>query len=127
MRMPLETAHLYKRTNAFQPMTVTSGSGIWLTLENGQKILDATSGAGVSAIGHGDPRVKEAIVAQLDKIAYCHPGFYQSEPAQQLANFLVESTQGKMVRALLTGSGKRLFAFDRLVPHCFFANPVFGI
>lgn len=82
-----------------------AASGIWLTLRNGQKILDATSGAAVSSIGHGDARVKEAVVSQLDEIAYCHPGFYQTICAQDLATFLVDSTHGKMARALLTGSG----------------------
>ena len=100
-----ETAYLYKRTHTFQPLTIKASSGIWLTLDNGQKILDATSGAGVSAIGHGNARVKKAIAKQLDEIAYCHPGFYQTECAQNLAGFLVKSTQGRMARALLTGSG----------------------
>lgn len=100
-----ESAYLYKHTHDVQPRTIKSSSGIWLTLNNGQKILDATSGAGVSAIGHGNARVKKAIAEQLDQIAYCHPGFYQIECAQNLARFLVNSTQGKMARALLTGSG----------------------
>ena len=105
MSVPVESAYLYKHTHAFQPLTIKASSGIWLTLDNGQRILDATSGAGVSSIGHGNPRVKKAITTQLDEIAYCHPGFYQTESAQNLASFLVNSTQGEMTRALLTGSG----------------------
>jgi len=105
MEKSTESAYLYKHTHAFQRLTISSSSGIWLTVDNGQKILDATGGAGVSAIGHGNARVKAAIAAQLDKVAYCHPGFYQTESAQNLASFLVNSTHGKMARALLTGSG----------------------
>lgn len=100
-----QTAYLYKHTSPFESRTIVAASGIWLTLRNGQKILDATSGAAVSSIGHGDARVKEAVVSQLDEIAYCHPGFYQTICAQDLATFLVNSTHGKMARALLTGSG----------------------
>ena len=82
----------------FAPSTIKAAPGIWLTLQNGQKIL----GAAVSAIGHGNADVTEAIVTQ---IAYCHPGFYQTDIAQDLSTFLVNSTGGKMQKALLTGSG----------------------
>lgn len=106
--VPAESAYLYKHAHAFQPLTVTSSSGIWLNLDNGQNILDATSGAAVSAIGHGHPRIPKAIAAQLEKVAYCHPGFYQSQIAQDLATFLVDATKGDMTKALLTGSGTSL-------------------
>ena len=100
-----QTAYLYKNVQPFESRTIKSAKGIWLTLEDGRRILDATSGAVVAAIGHGDLRVKQAIVDQLDKVAYCHPGFYQTDIAQDLATYLVNTTHGTMVRALLTGSG----------------------
>ena len=46
--------------------TIKAAPGIWLTLQNGQKILDATSGAAVSAIGRGNADVTKAIFTQLD-------------------------------------------------------------
>lgn len=85
--------------------TVASASGLYFTLENGQKILDSTCGAAVSAIGHNNPRVKNAIVAQLDKFTYAHPGYFQNTPSHQLADILVESTGGQLSRACLLGSG----------------------
>ena len=103
-----QTAYLYKHIQPFAPSTIKAASGIWLTLQSGQKILDATSGAAVSAIGHGNKDVTKAIVNQLDHIAYCHPGFYQTDIAQDLSTFLVNSTNGKMQKALLTGSGMLL-------------------
>lgn len=105
MSTPTQTAYLYKQTQPFESRTIKTAEGIWLTLEDGRRILDATGGAAVAAIGYGDRRVKQAIVDQLDKVAYCHPGFYQTEIAQDLATYLVNTTHGRMVRALLTGSG----------------------
>jgi hypothetical protein len=105
MPAPTESALLYKHAHVSTALTVKSGRGLYLTLENGQQILDATSGAGVTAIGHGDSRVKAAVAAQLDEIAYVHPGFYKTTVAERLADFLVESTKGKMARAVLVGSG----------------------
>ena len=91
-----QSAYLYKHIQPFAPSTIKAASGIWLTLQNG---LDATSGAAVSAIGHGNADVTRAIVAQLDQIAYCHPGFYQTDIAQDLSIFLVNSTGKARVRS----------------------------
>ena len=109
-----EPALFYQSAYATAAPTVVSTSGLYLTLESGQKVLDATSGAAVSAIGHGNTRVKNAIIAQLDKVAYAHPGYFQNSPSQQLADFLVNSTGGKMSRACLLGSGK-----------CLITSPIF--
>ncbi|KAF8451228.1 pyridoxal phosphate-dependent transferase [Terfezia claveryi] len=95
---------LYKDADVTPPR-VQSASGIYLTLDNGQKILDATSGVGVAAIGHGNVRVKAAITAQLDRVAYCHPGYFRTPCMEQLAQQLVDSTHGNMSRACLVGSG----------------------
>jgi Aminotransferase class-III len=97
--------YLYKQSHNDAYLKVESASGIWLNLANGQRILDATCGAAVSSIGHGNARVKKAIVAQLDQVSYCHPGFFRTSIAEQLADFLVDSTGGKMARACITGSG----------------------
>ena len=82
-----------------------SASGLYINLANGQRILDATGGAAVSAIGHGNAHVKKAIAAQLDEVEYFHPGFFNTACAEQLAHFLVDSTSGKMARACILGSG----------------------
>jgi Aminotransferase class-III len=99
------SGYLYKQSHNDAYLEVESASGMWLNLANGQRILDATCGAAVTSIGHGDVRVKRAIVAQLDQVSYCHPGFFRTSIAEQLANFLVDSTNGKMARACITGSG----------------------
>jgi adenosylmethionine-8-amino-7-oxononanoate aminotransferase len=79
---------------------------MYIYLENGQKILDATGGAAVSAIGHGVDRAKQAIISQLDQVEYCRPRSFPNAPAIQLADLLVESTGGKLSRACILGSGE---------------------
>lgn len=96
----------YQSASSWSAPTVVSASGLYFTLENGQQILDATGGAAVSAIGHGNARVKAAIVQQLDKVTYAHPGYFQNTPSHQLADMLVASTDGQLSRACLLGSGK---------------------
>jgi adenosylmethionine-8-amino-7-oxononanoate aminotransferase len=38
------------------PLRVVSAKGNYLQLDNGQKIFDATGGAAVACLGHGDQR-----------------------------------------------------------------------
>ena len=103
---PKAEAYLYKHALSNDSyLNVESGSGLYLTLSDGRKILDATGGAAVSAIGHGDVRVQQAIIAQMKQVEYCYPGLYKTSCAQKLADFLVKSTHGMMARACFLGSG----------------------
>ena len=100
-----EESLLYQSVYPSVAPTVASASGLYVTLESGQRILDSTGGAAVSAIGHNNERVKNTIIAQLDKFTYAHPGYFQNAPSHELADILVESTGRKLSRACLLGSG----------------------
>ena len=46
-------------------------------------------GAAVSCLGHNNTRVREAVKAQMDKVAFAHTSFFTNEPAEELANHLI--------------------------------------
>lgn len=96
---------LYKNFRSHPAALITSASGIYLTTNDGRNILDATSGAAVACLGYDDKDVKQAVINQLMSVPYCHPGFYKTQAADDLANFLVDSTGGQMSKAVLCGSG----------------------
>ncbi|KAI8624304.1 exocyst complex protein exo70 [Xylariaceae sp. FL1651] len=81
------------------------GDGNYLVLEDGRRILDASGGAAVACIGHGDSRVNDAIAAQLKKVAYCSTAFYTTDVCEKLCQLLVDSTRGAMKRAYVVSSG----------------------
>lgn len=81
-------------------------SGNYLHLADGGKLLDATGGAAVSCLGHGNQRVKEAIISQLDVVSYVHSATFATEAAEMLAKELVESTGGVMSKAYIVSSGE---------------------
>ncbi|PTB62785.1 adenosylmethionine-8-amino-7-oxononanoate aminotransferase-like protein [Trichoderma citrinoviride] len=87
------------------PFRVVSSSGLYIYFDNGRKILDATGGAAVSCIGHGDERVIAAIVAQAMTLDYCHTMFYSCPSAEDLCKQLIQSTGGQMARAFIVCSG----------------------
>ncbi len=58
------------------PHHVLEASGLYFLLSDKRRIIDATGGAAVSCIGHGDERVRDAIAAQVTKLDYCHSLFF---------------------------------------------------
>ncbi|CAK4030121.1 related to adenosylmethionine-8-amino-7-oxononanoate aminotransferase [Lecanosticta acicola] len=87
------------------PLRVVAAQGNYLHLNNGQKIFDATGGAAVACLGHGDIRVQDAIIEQMNEVSYCHSLFYGTRAAEELASLLVDSTNGEMSRAFFVSSG----------------------
>ena len=88
-----------------QPKKVVDASGMYLILEDGQKILDATGGAAVACLGHHHPLVRKAVAAQMDRFSYCHSLFFSSDAGEDLCKYLIDSTDGQMSRAFIVSSG----------------------
>ena len=89
-------------------LEVVEAHGSYFTLSNRRKILDASGGAAVSCIGHGNQRVRKAINTQISKLDYCHSMFFANKPAEELSKLLVDSTGGQMSRVFIANSGKIL-------------------
>ena len=87
------------------PPKAVDGAGIWLTAEDGRRILDASGGAAVSCLGHQHPRVLDAIARQAAKLAYAHTAFFSSEPAEALADHLVGHEPGGLAYVYFVSGG----------------------
>ena len=112
------TGYFYRHTDNEPYALVKSCSPLYVETVSGQRILDATGGASVSAVGHRNARVKKAMISQLDEVEYCHPSFFKTKAALQLADLLVESTDFALTRACFTASGK-----SRKFKTSFLGNP----
>ncbi|MFB9148953.1 aspartate aminotransferase family protein [Roseovarius ramblicola] len=69
--------------------TVSGGEGSYLIDQDGKRYLDACGGAAVSCLGHDNARVRAALKAQIDCVAFAHTSFFTNEPAEELARFLI--------------------------------------
>jgi len=85
--------------------TAIGGQGVWLEASNGRRYLDASGGAAVSALGHGHPRVVEAIREQASKMAFAHTAFFTNEPSEQLAEFLAVHAPIESPRVMFCSGG----------------------
>ena len=98
------TTHVFHRTPE-RPAIATRARGIEITDAEGKTYIDSSGGAAVSCIGHGDPRVVEAIAKQAATVEYAHTGAFTSEPAEALAERLCQSTTLPLDKVFIVGSG----------------------
>jgi adenosylmethionine-8-amino-7-oxononanoate aminotransferase len=97
--------HVFHRFPRAAPPLAVAGEGVWLIDAEGRRYLDACGGAAVSALGHGDRRIAEAIAQQAQRLEYAHSGFFASEPAEALAAVIAAQCPGALDRVWFTGSG----------------------
>ena len=98
-------SHVFHRGGGTAPPLAVSASGMRIVDKAGQSFLDASGGAAVSCIGHGEPRVVEAIRAQAAQLDYVHSSVFTSAPAEALAERICASTPLPIEKVYLVGSG----------------------
>ncbi len=74
-------------------LAIISARGAWLTLQNGQKILDAISSWWLNIHGHSHPDIIDAVYQQLTKLQHVIFAGCTHEPAIQLAELLINAVQ----------------------------------
>ncbi|MEH6583159.1 MAG: aspartate aminotransferase family protein [Halioglobus sp.] len=84
-----DTRIFHRQIRGSLPVAV-KGDGVYIIDSDGKRYLDASGGAAVSCLGHSHPRVIQAIKDQIDQIAFAHTATFTSEPAELLADYLVE-------------------------------------
>ena len=97
--------HVFHRNARSEPPVVIGGEGPYLIDYSGKRYLDASGGAAVSCLGHGHPAVIEAIKQQAGRLAYAHTSFFSSEPAEALADWLIDAAGGVYERVYFVSGG----------------------
>ncbi|THC90103.1 hypothetical protein EYZ11_010435 [Aspergillus tanneri] len=93
------------RNTRFVPKKAVGGKGSYIFLEDGTMFLDSTGGAAVSCLGHGHEQVNQAVINQINQLSYCHSAFFSTEVTEELAQFLTDSTGGKLSKLYIVSSG----------------------
>ena len=111
-------------TYAPAAMVPVRASGLDLWDQEGKHYLDFTSGIAVTALGHANPEVNEALTKQLNTLWHIGNG-YTNEPVLRLASALIAATFAE--RAFFCNSGAeaneaalklaRKYAHGKFGPH----------
>jgi taurine--2-oxoglutarate transaminase len=105
--LPLSLAHNFWTWSAqkrVSPIPVKSAQGVYFWDVDGKRYLDFNSMTMCVNIGHGNPRVIEAIVAQARELPYAGPGM-ATRPRALLGKLLAEITPPGLERFLYTLGG----------------------
>ena len=98
-------SYVLHRTLGQVPPRIAYGRGVYLFDADGKDYLDASGGAAVSCLGHGDGEIADAVARQMQDCAYVHSGFFTSNATEELAETLVHLAGGDMRAALFFSSG----------------------
>jgi adenosylmethionine-8-amino-7-oxononanoate aminotransferase len=80
-------SHLFYLTRQRRPL-LDRAEGIYIWDVNGKRYLDGSSGAMVSNIGHSNPRVLEAMRAQMQRATFGYRLHFETESSERLAGEL---------------------------------------
>ena len=98
-------SHVFPRNITAPPVKAVASEGCYIIDETGKRYLDGSGGAAVSCLGHGDPEVIAAIKEQTEQMAFAHTGFFTSNPAEELAEVLIEHAPAGLVRVYFVSGG----------------------
>lgn len=97
-------SHVFPRHTKSVLPVAADGDGCYLIDDQGKRYLDCGDAA-VSCLGHSNPAVIKAVQDQVEQIAFAHTGFMTSEPAEELANLLIEHAPGDLDRVYFVSGG----------------------
>ncbi|MFL9877166.1 aspartate aminotransferase family protein [Herbaspirillum rhizosphaerae] len=97
--------HVFHRYPKQTMPVAKAGIGMELIDSNGKHYIDACGGAAVSCLGHGHPRVIEAIRTQINQLAYAHTSFFTTDVAEELADNLSASAPGDLNHVYFLSGG----------------------
>src|SRR5215468_12197677 len=96
--------HSWCVQNEWDAPTIVGGEGAWVHSADGRSILDMSSLAECSNLGHQHPRVVAAIRAQAEKLCFV-TNAWGAEPRAQLAALLLERSGFHEGRVFFTLGG----------------------
>ena len=107
----LDRAHLWRpytssNDHEARPLLVVDrAEGPWLIGRDGQRVLDASGSWWCNNLGHGHPRLRDAIARQSERMMHCTLAEATHEPAARLAGELVGVAPDGLTRVFYSDNG----------------------
>lgn len=98
------TIFSWTKQGGLNPMNIERAEGVYLYDRDGKGYLDFSSQLMNVNIGHGDPRVRDAVVKQMDEISYIYPGA-ATKVRGELGKKLAEIAPGSLNKTFFTLGG----------------------
>jgi len=98
------TLFSWSKQKGIDPLAIKHAEGVYLYDYDGRKYLDFSSGLMNVNIGHGHPRVTEAVVRQMEEVSYVTPSCV-TKVRGELGKKLAEISPGNLTKTLFTVCG----------------------
>jgi taurine--2-oxoglutarate transaminase len=98
------TLFSWSKQKGLNPIAFKSGEGVYLYDYDGKRYIDFSSGLMNVNIGHGDQRVTDAVIKQMQEVSYVTPGCV-TKVRGDLGKKLAEITPGNLTKTLFTVCG----------------------
>ena len=98
------TIFSWSKQSGLNPINAEHAKGVYIYDRSGKRYLDFTSQLMNVNIGHGDKRVTDAVVKQMQEVSYVNPGM-ATEARGLLGKKLAEITPGTLNRTFFTNGG----------------------
>lgn len=98
------TLFSWSKQKGISPLEVTHAKGVYLYTADGRRYIDFSSGLMNVNIGHGNQRVTDAVVKQMQKVSYVTPSCV-TEVRGELGKKIAEISPGNLTKTLFTVCG----------------------
>jgi adenosylmethionine-8-amino-7-oxononanoate aminotransferase len=100
----INTDHLFYQTRRTLPI-IDRADGVWMWDRDGKAYIDGCSGAVVSNIGYGNPRVIDAVQRQASRTFFAYRTQFENEPACRLAERLASCSAPHLSKVFFVSGG----------------------
>ncbi len=94
----------WSKQRGANPLVIDKAEGVYLYDFNGKRYLDFSSQLICVNIGHGHPKVAEAVAVQMKDVSYVYPGMF-TKVRGEVGKKLAEITPGSLSRTFFTLGG----------------------
>lgn len=113
-RMDARPTSILHRTPWTPPIAIAT-DGVYIDLEDGRRVIDGIGGAAVACVGGNHPKVVKALKDQIDRMSYVYNMQLSSQPAEELAKLLVDTSDGAFEQvAFLSGGSEAMEAVIKI-------------
>ncbi len=101
---PSPSAVLQRNLRHAYPCAVSAAGNHIVDAEQ-RRYFDASGGAAISCLGHGDLEVVEALCKQARRLDFAHTAFFTNDAAEELASYLCSRAPGDLAYAYFCCGG----------------------
>jgi len=98
------TLFSWTKQSGLNPILIDHAKGVYLYDSDGKRYIDFSSQLMNVNIGHGNQRITEAVVRQMEQVSYIYPGMV-TEVRGALGKKLAEITPGNLTKSFFTLGG----------------------